>query len=285
MKTYFECLPCFVNQAIGLLKRSGATYEQTSDIMRAVFWELSGIDYNKAPPFTAQKINRIVSKGLDIKDPYLYHKKQYNQIAYNLLSSLQSSITLTDDIFATKVKLAIAANIIDFGKNVNLREEDVLKCFKGALEKEVDMYTLSKLKEEIAKADSILYLCDNAGEIVFDRWLIEEMPLQKVVCAVRGAPVINDATMDDAKEVGLTDIVKVISNGSDAPGTVLEDCSEEFKDYFYKADIIIAKGQGNFETLSDIKKKRIFYLFQVKCPVVERDCGYPVGSFVIMSNQ
>jgi uncharacterized protein with ATP-grasp and redox domains len=119
---------------------------------------------------------------------------------------------------------------------------------------------------------------------VFDRLLIEQLPLGKVTCAVRGAPAINDATIEDARETGLTDIVKVIHNGSDAPGTILPDCSEEFKEAFAGADLVIAKGQGNFETLSDVENKRIFFLLQIKCPVIARDSGFPVGTFVIKDN-
>lgn len=285
MRTYYECLPCFVNQALGALKNCDATSDQTMKTMRSVFCELADIDYEAPPPVTAQKIHRMISKIVGNKDPYAHQKQHFNQFAVELLASVKKTLDLKQDIFSVKVKLAIAANIIDFGKNNNLCENDVLSCFEKAREVPLDSVALAGLKESIHDADSILFLCDNAGEIVFDRFLVEEMPFKKIICAVRGAPVINDATFDDAHATGLTEIVRVISNGSDAPGTVLEDCSPEFRQTFDGADVIIAKGQGNFETLSGITNKRIYFLFQVKCPVVGRDTGYPVGSFLILDNQ
>ena len=132
----------------------------------------------------------------------------------------------------------------------------------------------------ISQANNILYLTDNAGEIVLDQLLIEQMPTERVTVAVRGLPVINDATMKDAEETGLTDLVTVIDNGSDAPGTLLEDCSPAFQQCFTDADLIIAKGQGNFESLNEVRKD-IFFLLKAKCPLVSEHLGYPVGSLVL----
>jgi uncharacterized protein with ATP-grasp and redox domains len=285
MKTFFECLPCFVNQALGSLKNCQAKDDEIAGVMRSVFGELAGIDYDASPPVTAQKIHRIVSKVIGGRDPYARQKRYYNRFAVELLSSIRSRVDSQKDVFVAKVKLAVAANIIDFGKNGNLTETEVRSSFEKALDVVIDMHALEDLRVSLAGAGNILFLSDNAGEIVFDRYLIEEMPYRKIVCAVRGKPVINDATLEDAQAVGLTEIVKVISNGSDAPGTIPEDCSPEFKQVFDNADLIIAKGQGNFETLSSITDKRIFFLFQVKCPVIARDAGYPVGSFVVLDNR
>ncbi|MCK5255186.1 MAG: DUF89 family protein, partial [Deltaproteobacteria bacterium] len=121
---------------------------------------------------------------------------------------------------------------------------------------------------------------DNAGEIVFDRLFIEQLPREKVTYVVRGEPIINDVTIEDAREVDMFELVDVIDNGSDAPGTILETCSHEFQKRFASSDLVIAKGQGNYETLSDINK-RIFFLLQVKCPVIAKDIGFEVGSFVV----
>jgi uncharacterized protein with ATP-grasp and redox domains len=138
--------------------------------------------------------------------------------------------------------------------------------------------------EALAEAENILYLADNAGEIVFDRLLIEQLPMEKVVVAVRGLPAINDATIQDAKIAGITELVEVIDNGSDAPATILEDCSERFLDAFNRADLIIAKGQGNYETLSDIDKN-IFFLLKAKCPVIAGHIGCEVGELILKRNE
>jgi len=139
---------------------------------------------------------------------------------------------------------------------------------------------LAEFSRAIAAAERILYLADNAGEIVFDRLLIERLPTEKVTVAVRGLPVINDATLIDAEYAGITELVEVIDNGSDAPGTILEDCSEAFLERFHAADLIISKGQGNYETLSQVHKD-IYFLLKVKCPVVARDVGCQMNSLVL----
>jgi uncharacterized protein with ATP-grasp and redox domains len=285
MKTYFECLPCFVNQALSSLKRANATPEQTEKAMRAVFSELSYIDFGATPPVTGIGIYRIIRNLTGAVDPFAADKRHYNAFALSLLPALRNSLTLAPDPFLAAIKLAIAANIIDFGKNGALIEGEVHACLSRAVDVPVDLESVERLRSAVAHAGSILFLCDNAGEIVFDRLLIEQLPRQKITCAVRGAPAINDATMDDAREAGLPKLVTVISNGSDAPGTILAECSKDFRRTFDAADLVIAKGQGNFETLSDISDKRIFFLLQIKCPVIARDSGYTVGAFVVTEHR
>ena len=284
MRTYHECLPCFVNQALGSLNNCSATESRISEAMRRVFGQLAVVDYAQPPPVTARMINRIVAETLGGRDPYVHQKRHFNEFAEKVLVDMKKKITGEPDTLTFKVKLAIAANIIDFGKNVNLSEDEVLANFERAMHFTIDAAAVARLKEAAFGADSILFLCDNAGEIVFDRFLIEDLPYRKITCAVRGMPVINDATMDDAVKVGLADLVKVIPNGSDIPGTLPQECSSEFRKHFDGADLVIAKGQGNFETLSGITGKRIFYLLQVKCPVAARDIGISVGSLAIVEN-
>ena len=138
------------------------------------------------------------------------------------------------------------------------------------------------LKTEIDKAGSVLYLADNAGETVFDRVFLEQFTSEKVTLAVRGAPAINDATLEDAMEAGLHRVARLIDNGSGAPATVLSDCSVEFRRIFEKADVIIAKGQGNYESLSS-SDANIFFLFRVKCNLVAEHSGFPIGSLVLLT--
>ena len=284
MRTFFECLPCFVKQALGALENCNATNKQTKLAMQLIFCELAKINYTAAPPVTAQKIHRIVARTLRVNDPYAHHKQRFNQFAAALLPAMQDVCLSYKDSFSKKVNLSIAANLIDFAKNCDLTENDVQSNLERAVRESSNAAALENLKEAIRIAKKILFLCDNAGEIVFDRFLIEEMPFEKVICGVRGAPVLNDATLEDAHTTGLTNIVRVVSNGSDAPGTVLEECSSEFRQLFAEADLVISKGQGNFETLSDNTDKKIFFLFQVKCPVIARDAGYPEGALVIIEN-
>jgi len=179
----------------------------------------------------------------------------------------------------TAARIAIAGNMIDMGINRNITEADVRQAMQHALS-EPFFGEQERFIQEVDEARSILYLADNAGEIVFDRLLIEQILPRRVTLAVRGAPVINDATLVDAQAAGLDEIVEIIDNGSDAPGTLLEDCSQEFRRRFAEADLIIAKGQGNFESLNT-QPGNLFFLFKVKCPLVANHILQPVGMQVL----
>jgi hypothetical protein len=142
---------------------------------------------------------------------------------------------------------------------------------------------IDDFRAELAPGRRVLYLGDNAGEIVFDRLLIEQMPREKVTFVVKGSPILNDVLIDDASFVGLTDLVEVIDNGADAPGTVLEVCSAAFRERFERADLIVAKGQGNFETLSDTDNN-VFFLLRPKCAVLSRHLNCEIGRLVVVQS-
>jgi uncharacterized protein with ATP-grasp and redox domains len=169
--------------------------------------------------------------------------------------------------------------VIDSGINNGLDEATVEAAIQHALSAPLHGDPAA-LQTAVGQARDILYLADNAGEIVFDRLLVEQMPPGSVTVAVRGRPVLNDATMEDAEAAGLTQRVRVTDNGSDAPGTLLEDCSGAFRRLFERADLVVAKGQGNYETLSDVDKS-IFFVLKAKCPVIARHIGCQVGDLVI----
>jgi uncharacterized protein with ATP-grasp and redox domains len=138
---------------------------------------------------------------------------------------------------------------------------------------------LPSLKEALKTAKSVLFLGDNAGESVFDRLLIEVIE-QPVIYGVRGGPVLNDTTVEDALSVGMNEVAKIVDNGARVPGTILSLCSNEFQTLFHSAELILAKGMGNYETLSEVNAP-IFFLLQVKCPVISNDVGAPIGSIIV----
>ncbi len=166
------------------------------------------------------------------------------------------------------------------GPTGGLTESDVRRSVEQALREPVDG-PLAAFRSAVERAGRILYLADNAGELAFDRLLVGQLGPQRVTVGVRGGPVLNDATMEDARFVGMVDLVEVIDNGSDAPGTVLADTSPAFREQFAEADLVIAKGQGNYETLSD-ERAPVWFLFRVKCEVVARRVDRDVGSQVIV---
>jgi len=255
---------------------AGARDAVREQILREVSHAIDELDMSQPPPVMGQRIHRIVRRLTGNADPYREVKDRFNRLALELYPALKARV---DGSLEAAVRLAIAGNIIDSGPNSHLDEDDVRDGVEYAFAEPL-VGSVEGFADAIAAAGSILYLTDNAGEIVFDRLLIELLPTEKVTVAVRGAPVINDATRADAREAGLPDIVEVVDNGSDAPGTLLGDCSEDFRRRFREAGLVISKGQGNYETLSD-SRAGVFFLLKVKCPVIARDIGAEVGSMVL----
>ena len=279
MTPIFDCIPCFLRQtleAARMVSTDPSVHEKT---LKEVLHLLATMDLNQSPAIIAQRVHRLFREVTGVEDPYRNAKDRQNRLALTLLEELKSRIETAINPLTMAIRLAIAGNIIDMGIRGDLTEDSVRVSIGQALE-ESFIGNLYEFRESISNAGHILYLTDNAGEIAFDRLLIEQISPAKVTVAVRGAPVLNDATMVDAYAVGLNEIVEVIENGSDAPGTLLNDCSEDFRRRFDGADLIIAKGQGNFKTLSD-NPSNIFFLFKAKCPVVAALIGVPLGTQIL----
>ena len=283
MRTYFECIQCFVRQALNSAQLLSDDEKIHEDIFRKVLSETSEMDYYMSPPKMGQRLHRMIRELLNDDDPYRQIKESSNRLAMELYPELKMKIEHSSDPLDLAVRYAIAGNIIDFGANSCLDDFTIFKTLEFSTKKPLVPNTINDLRKTVNSVNNILYLGDNAGETVFDRLLIEQLPYEKVTYAVRGRPIINDATYEDAKFAGITDLVEVIDNGSDAPGTLLDDCSKEFCTRFEKADLIIAKGQGNYESLSD-SSGNILFLLMAKCPVIARDIGCDVGNFVLKSS-
>lgn len=251
--------------------------------MKQTLIHLSEMDMDLSPPAVAQIIHRSIRDLTGNPDPYYQIKRRFNKFALDLLPKMREKIHQSEDPFETAVRVAIAGNIIDFGVLTNLEESEVLETINQAFDAPVNG-SIQELKERINSANKIFYLADNCGEIAFDKLLIEQLPQEKITVAVRGRPIINDALMEDAIEVGLPDLVPVIDNGTDAPGTVLEQCSEEFQKLFHESDFIIAKGQGNYETLNDYDKD-IFFLLKAKCKMVAADLDCSIGTLIARTRE
>ncbi len=279
MRTYFQCLPCFAKQAVNALPMIDEAARE--DVMRDVMRALAEIDFATSPPQMAKIIFDIIKKRCGNRDFYAEAKKKSNAYVLESIDSFREMIDTSSDPFETALRLAIAGNVIDFGAKHDFSDHHIHDNIDSVLNAEIPKKQIEALRSAIDEAANILYLGDNAGEIVFDTLFIEQFPKGKTTFAVRGAPVINDVLMEDAEAVGMIKLVPVIDNGADVPGTVLSECSESFKKTFAKADLVISKGQGNYETLNDMEK-HIFFLLKIKCDVVARDSGYPLNSFVVM---
>lgn len=284
MKVYLDCYPCFVRQALDAARFATDDVDVQQSVLKAVVRAVADFNMSWPPPVAAQIIHRIVRELTGLVDPYAEAKRRCNRIALDMYGELEEIVGASSTPLETAARIAIAGNIIDFGVKSEIDVEDVRSTVEHSLACEMSGNEMNAFREAVAEAETILYLADNAGEIVFDRLLIEQLPADKLTVAVRGLPVINDATLQDARVAGITEIANVIDNGSDAPATILEDCSERFLELFERAELVIAKGQGNYETLSDIDKN-IFFLLKAKCPVIARHIGCEVGEVILRRNK
>jgi len=279
MKTEIECFPCFLRQTVIALKQlDGLQDDLRQEILHEVLSIIQKADMNKPPAYSTTLIHRTIRDRIR-QDPFKKIKSLYNTIAMGLYPELKEKVSSSSDPLWTAARLAIAGNIIDFGIFTSI---DISKSVGNALKETIAVDDYDSFKKAVIETDTILYLLDNSGEIVFDKLLIEELVRKgkKVKAVVKGSPVLNDVTMDDACQTRLTELCEVVDNGSDAIGTILEWTSPEFQAHFQSADLIISKGQGNFETITD-NGKRTYFLFQSKCEVVSKDLGLSSGSMLL----
>lgn len=221
----------------------------------------------------------ITSVGGD-KNPYRQFKWDYNKMIMDIAPDLENSILKMDNLFKGYVYASILGNIIDLGPSHEFETDNWLKQFTDELHHMTyGIDDSDYLYEELTKAKSLLYIGDNCGEIVLDKLFIihlqKAFPDLDIIFSVRGEPILNDVTMEDAEEVGMTEVTRVVSNGADTPGLIYSRTTDGFKNLFKKADVIIAKGQGNYEGLSGFRDPRIFHLFMVKCVLISEETGVP----------
>jgi hypothetical protein len=276
-------MQCFIRQALEASRFVSDEPAFHDQIVRNILHYAAKMDLNITPPEAGQQLHRCVRKASGNADPYYELKRSYNRLALTFLPEIRKQIDASADPFITALRYVIAGNVIDLGANGNMSEQDAQVSIGQTLS-DPFFGDVKAFQKAISEAKSILYLADNAGEIIFDRLLVEQLPMERVTLAVRGGPILNDALMEDAREAGLTELVTVIDNGSDAPGTILADCNEDFREKFHTADVIIAKGQGNFETLNDIERD-VFFLFKVKCHVIADHCGQPLGTQALLQRK
>jgi len=278
VKAYLDCYPCFLRQALSASRHAGANPQQQLAVVRRSLSLLEKLPAEATPPEIAYRLHRIVRDEIGAADPYRQAKKESTRQALALYPDLKERVRRSHDPIDTALRLSIAGNIIDLGAADDY--DNLGKVIERVLSQPFALDHRKRLLTALDWADHVLFLADNAGETVFDRILIETLPVPSVY-AVKKSPVINDATAADAAEAGLCGIASVIDNGTDAPGTILRQCSPEFINAFEVAPVVIAKGQANYETLSETDPK-VFCLLQIKCPVIARDIGAPVGGIAVL---
>jgi uncharacterized protein with ATP-grasp and redox domains len=276
MKTYLDCLPCMLRQALEAARMADADVGQQRAILNRVMELLAVVPADNTPAETGYHVHRIVREMTGVGDPYKLVKEEATRNALQLLPRLREIVTQADDPLEKAVRIAIAGNIIDLAPGIQFTLEATLE---RVLHQPFAVNDLETLRQTLSQTESVLYLADNAGETVFDRVLIETLE-QPVIYAVKGGPTLNDATWEDAIAAGISEVAEIVSTGSDAPGTVLESCGSAFRQLYNEAEVIIAKGQANHEALGE-GDRRLFFLLQVKCSVLGREIGVEPGSIVL----
>ncbi len=293
MKTYLDCIPCFFRQALETSRISGAGPAMQRKVLHQVAALLPSVSLKASPPEIARTVYGIIRTVTGQNDPYYEMKQESNRLVLKMYPELCRRVSASQDRLLKAVELAIAGNIIDYGVRNSLNMEKELNRILRAEDKSLSKKNRPFLHyhdfiEMTQRSHNILYLGDNAGETVFDRILIEEMQRKdnnkKIIYAVKESPIINDALREDAYECGIHNIATVVSSGSDAPGTLLPLCSKEFLKAYREADMIISKGQGNFETLSEVRKP-VFFMLRAKCTVVASHIGCDLGEILLLYNR
>lgn len=276
MKTFLDCIPCLMKQALRAGKQTNADEKTLKKILDETGALIKDIPLENTPVETAAHIYKIVSRLTGVKDPYLKIKNKNILQAKELLPELEQKINQSKDPLLCAIRISIAGNVIDLGVD---KKFDISKDLNKILDQDFGIFDYQAFKEIIKKSESVLYVGDNCGESVFDTLLIKQLK-KKVYYAVRDIPVINDVTYDDAVRSGLGEISEIVSSGVDSPGAVLSRANKDFKNLFHSSDLVISKGQGNYEGLSH-EKRSVFFLLKAKCSVIAEDIGVKEDDIIL----
>jgi uncharacterized protein with ATP-grasp and redox domains len=264
-----------MEQALRVGRISTQDERKIKELLDKIGDMIKNIPMENTPAQTGETLYRLAGEITGNVDPFKYIKIANIQEALSLYPYLQEIVKNSDDKLLTAIRIAIAGNVIDHGinKDFNIKED-----VQSILQQEFALFDYNKFIQELNRAQSILYIGDNAGESVFDKILIEELD-KPVTYVVRENPIINDATYEDAIASGLDDVAEIVSSGISAPGIVLELCNKDFIKRFENADLIISKGQGNFEGLSNANRS-IFFLLKAKCQIIADHLGVQEGDII-----
>lgn len=286
MRMHDKCLPCIINQVIKVADITGV--DKKEELLREVFTYLSRIDFEITTPEVIGEIFDMIKKHTNNPDPYKETRNYYNTLFLELLPKFEGEIEQAVNPFQLAVRYSIIGNIIDFNPIYNTLLEDVFDYFEKMEQLELAIDDSKTLIEDILNSKILLYLGDNCGEICLDKILLkkikEQNPNVKIFFGVRGRPVVNDSIAEDAYTVGVDEYAEIIDNGDGSLGTILNRTSPKFKEVYKKADVVIAKGQANYECLSE-ENKNIYFLLMTKCDVIANDIDAPLKKMICMKNK
>jgi len=287
LKTYFECIPCILTQAIITLDLCKADFDLKRIVVSELLEKLKSADYDLSPSENTDIAYEIIAKHTGVKDPYYHYKREHNKLAIDSYQEFKKILNSSQNRLYCAAKIAIAGNVIDLGISHNHKDQlDFSRILKNIVEIPLAIDDFNDFAIRLKNAKNVLYIADNAGEIIFDRVFIEELVHmgKKVTVSVKSGPIINDANLEDALEAGLDKIAEIIEAGHNKIGNSIKYVSDGFLDTFYSADLIISKGQGNFETLSEVTAP-VYFLLKAKCKSVAAELGVNYLDVVFVKNR
>ena len=281
MKVHEQCLPCMINQAVKTANLTNANNRE--ELYKKIFTYMSCLDFSKSTPEIVGENYRLIKQHIGCDDPYKDTKAYYNKFFLENGNTYDEKIHSIEDA----IKYAIVANIIDFNPVHSNVDEEIQHFFSHIDTLELTINDADSLLQDIQHARSILYLGDNCGEICFDKLLIKRIrdinPECQIYFGVRGAAVVNDNTQEDAYFVRMDEYATIISNGDDSLGTVISRTSPQFQEIYQHADVVIAKGQANYESLSE-ENQNIYFLLMAKCKIIADHIGVKEKSLICLKH-
>lgn len=280
MKIYLDCIPCIMQQILRAGRIATTDDKKVKEILDKTGELIKNISPDNTPVEIGVLVYNIVSEVSGVSDPFKDIKKQHIKETKAIYPELEKIVENSDDKLLTAIKIAIAGNIIDLGVN---REFDIVTDVKNILKQDFAIFDYSAFKKQLEKTKDVLYLGDNVGESVFDKILIKELK-KPVKYAVRSIPIINDVTKEDAIASGLDEVAEIIDSGCKSPGVILNQSTAEFLELFNTSGLVISKGQGNFEGLSDCNRQ-IFFMLKTKCPIISNHLGIDDNSIILKEHK
>lgn len=284
-----QCFECDRKQVNKIKQILSISEKQEKELEVIVNNYIKTVDMNKTNPEVMGEIWKLISNYTGNNNPYKEVKSYYNQEVLKVKDEIQNIIYSSNDIYYTAIKIAVVGNLIDFSANHQFDMNILKSMIYDILNKELSIDDSAQLKESLSTAKSVLYIGDNCGEIVLDKMFIEVIkkiyPQIDFYYGIRGQPIINDVTIDDATEVNMHEIAEVISNGDGSLGTVLEKTSHKFQEVFKKVDLVICKGQGNYEGLISETRNNLYFMFMAKCNIIAEPLGLETLSIVCMKKK
>lgn len=290
MELYPQCVTCVIDNLLHTAETVLPDPDDQMVLLEKVMHSFSPeVRTASSAPVLTEIAYSVLREMTGVDDPFSEVKKEFNSLMLGLEDPYRELVRSMEDPLHAALVLSGSANLIDFGAFHNVSSDHVLSVLEEHLRCAcLDKETYASFVEMAAKHRSLLIMCDNCGEIVLDKVLVSEIqnrfPGISVTCAVRGGPILNDATLEDAREVGLDKLCHVLSSGSTIAGFDPERAPKEFRDFYFRSPMVLCKGVGNFES-SPFRDKRVFYLFIVKCGNLSARLGASLNSLVFMQGR